>query len=358
MLAKLSSIALYLLVPVISWSQQITTPRTPSPASSVSQTIGISQVSVHYSRPAVKGRQVWGTLVPYGWNKQAFGTGNEAPWRAGANENTTITFSHDATVEGKPVPAGTYGLFFTINNDNTGEVVLSKDYRSWGSFFYDKANDLLRAPIKLQAVPQTELLTYDFANLTKSSGDLVLNWEKKQFPVKIQFDVDKIVMNNAAEELKGPVGFTDQGFSSAANYALQNKQNLQQGLQWIDKALAQNNNFTNLSIKSGILKELNQNEEADKLMKEAIPTATENEVNLYGYQLMNEGRVDKAIEMFTLNAQRFPKSANVWDSLGEGYFTKGDKANAIKNFKKALSSNPPANVRANSEKYLKQLNAL
>lgn len=115
-------------------AQPVTLPRTPSPAAMVSQNIGISTVTVKYSRPAVKGREVWGKLVPYGWNVQGFGTGNSAPWRAGANENTTIKFSHDAKVEGKAVPAGEYGLFYVINKDNTGEVILSKDNRSWGSF--------------------------------------------------------------------------------------------------------------------------------------------------------------------------------------------------------------------------------
>src|SRR5690348_9111550 len=120
---------------LVALSQGITTPRTPSPASTVSQTIGISTVSVNYSRPSVKGREVWGALVPYGWNVQAFGAGNSAPWRAGANENTVISFSDNAMIEGHKVPAGDYGLFFTINPDNTGEVILSKDYKSWGSFF-------------------------------------------------------------------------------------------------------------------------------------------------------------------------------------------------------------------------------
>src|SRR5262245_15778765 len=132
--ARLMQLLFIMLVTISARSQAITTPRTPSPAATVSQTIGISQVTVSYSRPSVRGREVWGKLVPYGWNVQSFGTGNSAPWRAGANENTTITFSHPAKVEGKDVPAGEYGLFFVINEDNSGEVILSKDYRSWGSF--------------------------------------------------------------------------------------------------------------------------------------------------------------------------------------------------------------------------------
>ncbi|HXO76610.1 MAG TPA: DUF2911 domain-containing protein, partial [Puia sp.] len=106
-IANRSAATLFLLLAAfVSRSQPITTPRTPSPAATVSQTIGISTVTVNYSRPSVKGRPVWGALVPYGWNKQGFGNNNEAPWRAGANENTVIRLSHPATIEGHLVPAG------------------------------------------------------------------------------------------------------------------------------------------------------------------------------------------------------------------------------------------------------------
>lgn len=338
--------------------QNITTPRTPSPGAELKQTIGISTVTVNYSRPSVKNREVWGNLVPYGWTNQGFGSGNDAPWRAGANENTTVRFSHDAKVEGQPVPAGVYGLFFVINKDNSAEVILSRDSRSWGSFWYDSKQDQLRAKIPVREVPHTETLTFDFVNATKTSAEMVLSWEKKQFPVKIEFAVDDIVMANAAEELKGPVGFTWQGYSSAANYALQNKTNYEQALKWIDQAITQNKSFATLNVKSGLLKATGKPEEADKMMEEGIAIASENELNLYGYQLLNQGEHDKAIEIFKLNTQRHPKSANTWDSLGEGYVTKGDKKNAITNFKKSLSLNPPANVKANSEKFLKQLGAL
>lgn len=256
----------------LAWSQGITTPRTPSPAAQVAQTIGISTVTVKYSRPSVKNREVWGKMVPYGWNAQGFGAGKEAPWRAGANENTTITFSHNAKIEDQTVPAGTYGLFFVINKDETGEVILSKDSRSWGSFWYNANQDQLRAKIQLRTIPPTELLTYDFINLTKNTGELVLNWEKKQFPVKIEFAVDEIVMANATEELKGTTGFTWQGYSSAANYALQNKVNTEKAMAWIDQAITQNKSFATLNIKSGLLKQVGKTAEAEKLMAEALPS--------------------------------------------------------------------------------------
>jgi hypothetical protein len=337
--------------------QPITTPRTPSPAAKISQTIGISTVTVKYSRPSVKSREVWGALVPYGWNIQAFGAQNSAPWRAGANENTVVELSHPAKVAGQLVPAGTYGLFFVINKDDTGEVILSKDSRSWGSFWYKPEQDQMRAKIQVRTIPPVEILTYDFINLAKNSGELVLNWEKKQFAVTVEFDVDNIVMANAAEELKGTTGFAAQGFASAANYALQNNVNLEQGLTWIDQALAQNASFPNNNIKSQFLRKLGKTADADKLLRDAIVASTEVELNAYGYQLLNNGQHDKAIEMLTLNTTRFPKSANAWDSLGEAYATKGDKTNAIKHFKKSLAMNPPAAVKANSEKFLRQLGA-
>ncbi|HZY78691.1 MAG TPA: DUF2911 domain-containing protein [Cyclobacteriaceae bacterium] len=334
----------------------ITTPRTPSPAATITQTIGISTVSVNYSRPSVKGRTVWGQLVPYGWTKAPNG---DQPWRAGANENTVITLSHDATVEGKKVPAGKYGLFLIINQDNSGEVILSKDYRSWGAFHYNAANDAMRAPIQVRDVAQsTETLTYDFINGTKTGSELVLNWEKKQFPVKIEFDVDNIVMANATQELKGPIGFTFQGYNSAAAYAAANKVNLEQAAKWSDQAVNINRSFNTLMTKANVLRASNQGGEADKLVKEAITLGSENDLNNYGYTLLNNGQADQAIEVFTLNTTKYPGSANTFDSLGEAYVTKGDNKNAIKNFKKALTLNPPDATRANSEKYLKQLGAM
>ena len=356
--AKLFSVLVALCLSALASAQGITTPRTPSPAASVSQTVGISTISINYSRPSVRGRAIWGDLVPYGWNVQSFGNQKSAPWRAGANENTVLELSHPAKVEGKDVPAGKYGLFFVINKDDSGEVILSKDYRSWGSFFYDPTQDQLRTKIQLRTIPSVELLTYDFINLTKTSAELVLNWEKKQFPVKIEFAVDDIVLANAADELKGPIGFNWQGYSSAANYATQNNVQPEKAMAWIDQAIAQNRSFATLSTKAYLLKKAGKTAEADKLRTEAIGLATEGELNQQGYQLLGNGQQDEAIKMMLLNTERHPESANAWDSLGEAYSMKGDKVNAIKSFKKSLTLNPSAGTKANSEKYLKQLGAM
>jgi Flp pilus assembly protein TadD len=139
---------------------------------------------------------------------------------------------------------------------------------------------------------------------------------------------------------------------------LTNKVNQEQAIGWIDQVLATNKTFNAMNIKAGLLKQTGKTAEADKVMVDAMAIATEAELNVYGYQLIAEGNQDKAIEVLALVTQRYPKSANAWDSLGEAYALKGDKANAIKNFKKSLSLNPPENVKLNSEKFLRQLGAI
>ncbi len=344
---------------LINHAQQTWLPREPSPAATVSQTVGISTIYVNYSRPSIKGRVIWGTLVPYGWNVQGFGLGNSAPWRAGANENTILHLSHDATVEGTPVPAGDYGLFFVINKDNSGEVILSKDCKSWGSFFYDPKQDQMRAKITVRDVASyTERLDYSFDSVSKNMAELDLNWEKKQFPVKIEFAVDQIVMDNATELLKGQTAFDYQNLSAASGYALQNNLDTARAMMWINRSIAANRNYNNLRIKAALLKKGGDNMASETIMKEAVPLASEGDLNAYGYQLLGENKFPEAIDALKLNTQKHPESANTWDSLGEAYALSGDKKNAILNFKKSLSLNPPAPVKANSEKYLKQLGAM
>jgi tetratricopeptide (TPR) repeat protein len=344
---------------LLGQAQQPWLPREPSPAATVSQTVGISIISVSYSRPSVRGREVWGTLVPYGWNKQGFGLNNDAPWRAGANENTVIHLSHPATIEGNQVPAGDYGLFFVINKDNSGEVILSKDYQAWGSFFYDPKNDQMRAKITIRNVPNyVEKLDYSFDSVSKNMAELDLNWEKKQFPVKIEFAVDQIVMKNATELLNGQPGFMPQNLNAAAAYAVQNNVDTAQAMKWVNRSLATNPDYTAMRIKAALLKNAGDSVESAKLLKAAIPLANEGDLNTYGYQLLAQNKFTEAIEVFKLNTQKHPESANVWDSLGEGYALAGDKKNAIANFKKSLSLNPNAPTKANSEKYLKQLGAM
>ncbi len=119
-----------------------------SPQASVSQAVGFANISIDFSRPGVKGRAIYGELVPYGLAPNAFGNGKPMPWRAGANENTTITFSHDVKVNGNDLKAGKYSLHMLVHEDEW-TVIFNNDKDAWGSFFYEKANDALRFKVNL-----------------------------------------------------------------------------------------------------------------------------------------------------------------------------------------------------------------
>lgn len=345
----------------VSSFAQLNTPRGSQQAT-VSQRVGISDVSITYSRPSVKGREVWGKLVPYGMNNLGFGTSKAAPWRAGADENTTITFSHDAEVEGKPIKAGTYGFHIEVKPDNKATVILSHDANSWGSFYYDASKDALRADIETTSAPHHELLTFEFNDLNANSATTSLVWEKKAFPFKVSFDVSDIVLSEFRSKSNGRLGFQRQNWERMARFSLNNGGDLNEALNWINGAISGNfysqKTFQNLAIKGQILNKLGNKEEFVALMDEASKLANTAQLNALGYQMLNAKDYDNSLKFFKLNVANNPKNANCYDSLGEAYKTIGDKKNAIKNLKKALSLNPPANVKANSEKLLGELNAL
>ena len=340
---------------------QLNTPRGSQQAT-VSQRVGISDVSITYSRPSVKGREVWGKLVPYGLNNLGFGTSKAAPWRAGADENTTITFSHDAKVEGKSIKAGTYGFHIEVKPDNKATIILSHDANSWGSFYYDVSKDALRADIETTSVPHNELLTFNFNDIKANSATASLAWEKKSFPFKVSFDVSSIVIEEFKSKSTGRLGFQRQNWENMARFSLNNGGDLNEALSWINGAISGNfysqKTFQNLAIKGQILNKLGKKDEFEALMDEASKLANTAQLNVLGYQMLNAKNYEYAIKFFKLNVANNPKDANSHDSLGEAYKIMGDKKNAIKNLKKALSLNPPANVKANSEKLLGELNAL
>src|SRR5262249_32864938 len=147
----------------------------------------------------------------------------------------------------------------------------------------------------------TERLTYDFENLSKNSTDLVLTWEKKKFPVKIEFAVDEIVMNNAADQLRASTGFTANGYASAARYSQNNGINMKQGLAWANQAVQIDPNYGNLMLQAALLDSTGNHSESEKVTKDAMAKATENELNNYGYALLGVNQFDKAIGVFKTN---------------------------------------------------------
>jgi tetratricopeptide (TPR) repeat protein len=307
-----------------AWTQPTLTTPQPSPEAEITQEVGITKITISYHRPGVKGRTIWGDLVPYG-----------QVWRAGANENTTIHFSNAVQIEGKNLEAGKYGLHM-IPSENTWTIIFSTVHTAWGSFGYDESEDALRINVKPEAAPFEERLSYHFDNPTNNSVIIALSWEKLRIPFKVDIDVNAVVIDNLKMELRGLGQFFWQPWNQAANYCLQNDTHNDLGLSWVNRSISVNENFTNLRVKSGLLEKKGQKDEADKILAKAMSIATEGELNQYGYQLLFGGKVDEAIKIFQKNVKDYPDSWNVYDSMGEAYATKGDKKKAIDHYSKAF----------------------
>jgi len=297
----------------------------PSPKASVSQTVGLTDITINYHRPAVNKRTIWGDLVPY-----------DQVWRAGANENTTISFSSPVVVNGRPLPAGTYGLHM-IPTRGDWTVAFSNVSWAWGSFTYDQKEDALRVTAKPQPAEFRERLSYEFEEPTEKSVGIALRWEKLKVPITVDIDTPAVVVASVRKELRDLPRFSWQGWNQAAAYCMRNKVNLDEALTWADRSISMQENFNNLRTKAGILEAKGDAGSAAGLREKSMKMATEVDINAYGYQLLGAGKTDEAIEMFRKNVKDHPESWNVYDSLGEAYDRKGEKKLAAENYRKAES---------------------
>lgn len=320
-------IALVLSGLCVNAQTQLNVPQA-SQFASVTQRIGLTDITISYHSPLAKGRAIWGAIVPY----------NEV-WRAGANENTTITFTNDVKIEGKALAAGTYGLHM-IPTQNEWTIIFSKNAAAWGSFFYKQQEDALRVTVTPKTVPMQDWLSYSFTEPKEQSVLAVLQWEKIAVPFNIGVDVPETVVQNMRKELTGLNGFFWQGYNQAAAYCIRNNVHLDEASAWIEKSIGIQKTFSNLTTKARLLEKQGKQAAADSLRKQAFPLADENQVNTYGYELMGAGKVKEAIEIFRLNVKKFPDSWNVYDSLGEALNTSGDKKGALDNYKIALAKAP------------------
>lgn len=330
---------------------------------SVSERIGITDVTLNYDRPGVKGREgkIWGELVHKGFTDLQFGTSHAVPWRAGANENTTITVSTDVLVEGKPLAAGTYGLFMAMG-DNDATIIFSNNSTSWGSFFYDPKEDALRVNVKTVPLNESvERLKFEFFDQTENSAVVALLWEKLKIPFKIEVDYVKTQLESFRRELRNAKGFKWEAWVEAAEWCVQRNTNLDEALTWSDYAISGafigQKNFKTLSTKAQVLNKLGRGAEADSLLKAGMNIATMQELHNYARTLLRNKKPAEALEAFKLNAQRNPNVFTTNMGLMRGYSANGDYKNALKYAKAAL---PQASDKVNKdaiEKYIPMLEA-
>jgi tetratricopeptide (TPR) repeat protein len=334
-----------------------------NPRAMVSEEVGITSITIKYSRPDVNKREGKifgdGNRVPYGFNEQNFATGkNDAPWRAGANDATSISFEHNVKVEGKDIAAGTYGLFMALGADKV-TLIFSNQHSSWGTFNYDPKEDVLRVDVKPQTLDKSvEWLKYEFIEHKENSCVIAMQWEKLSVPFRVDVDVDNIVINSLRKEMAGRKGFIPALELQAAQYALNKNIYLEDALAWSKNAItgaAGQKTFITLRNLATAYEKLNRLPQADSVMEEALTIATANQYTAYGRQLITQKRADKAMNVFKASEKRFGNVFGVNNGLMSGYSAKGDFKNAIKYANKAKEQAPNEAAKTQIDGFLKKL---
>lgn len=345
---KITAILICSFITSLSFSQIIltTTPSGGNKKASVSERVGLTDVTIHYDRPGVKGREgkIWGQLIPPGFTDPGFGSSKFAPWRAGANENTTIEFSNDVKIEGQPLAAGKYG-FFIAYDPNECTLIFSKNSTSWGHFFYDPKEDVLRVKVKPVATDKSvEWLKYEFMNETNTDATIALEWEKLMIPFKVETNYLKDQVESFRRELRTDKGFMWESWNQAAQWCLTNNTNLEEASLWADSATSTtfggDRNFSAWSTKAGILEKLGKADEAAAVMKKALPLASMQEVHQYGRSLLAQKKNKEALEVFKMNYDKNPNQFTTLIGLARGYSANADFANALKYAQQALPLAP------------------
>jgi hypothetical protein len=321
----------------------------------------LPSININYDRPGVKGRegQIWGKLIHVGYTDLGFGTSKQAPWRAGANENTTIEFSTDVKIEGQPLAAGKYGFFIAYDPIEC-TLIFSKNSSSWGSFFYDMKEDALRVKVKPVATDKSvEWLKYEFMDEKENSATIALEWEKLMIPFKVEVDYVNDQLASFRRELRSNKGFNWTAWQQAAQFCVVHKTNLKEGLDWANTSISapfiSDKNFQTLSTKSQILSLLNRGAEADAVMKEAIPVGKVNEIHAYARQLLQQKKTKEAFDVFQLNYNKYPNQFTTNMGMARGYSAIGNYKKALEFAQKGQPQAPDAQNKANVEKAINML---
>ena len=334
------------------------------------QQVGPVTVTIEYSSPHVHSPQgqdrrgkIWGGLVPWGMADLGFGTCKQCPWRVGANENTVFTTTSDIQVNGSPLPAGSYALF-AIPQQDEWTWIFSKNHTSWGSFFYDPAEDVLRVKAKPEKAEYREVLTFDFTERRDDHATVAMKWEELAVPIEIAVpNAADLYIATMRNELRTRNGFADTAWEQAARYALDNKHPAD-ALPWAEASVNEKSgigrkNFTNLMTLADAQEANGKTAEAAKTREEALnhPTATVFDLHGYARQALAKGKKEEALRVWELNAKRNPGVWPVDVGLARGYSAVGRYPEALKYAKLAVTKAPDDVNRKNLEAAVKKLEA-
>jgi hypothetical protein len=240
----------------------LTLPRVSQKAQ-VMQTVGLTDVTINYSRPGVKGRTIWGELVPY-----------DAVWRTGANEATTITFSTDVKVNGQALPAGTYSLH-TIPTKSDWTVIFNKQADQWGSYSYDETADALRIQVKPETHAFTEWMQFSFSDIAVDKATIALDWENLRVPFQIEMTTVDHALASARAAMSSLAADDHQTAYRAASFAFQNNVAMDEAAQWIDQSISIQETWLNLRLKADMMAAQGKTAEAISFAQRAIEAGKE-----------------------------------------------------------------------------------
>lgn len=301
---------------------------TLSQRSIITQQIGLTDITINYCRPLAGGRTLWGKEIAYG-----------QVWRAGANENTTIAFTDDVSVEGHALPAGTYGLHMIPGADQW-TVIFSKNSTSWGSFSYDEKEDALRVTVKPQSAEFQDALAYTFDEVKPDSTAATLRWAKIAVPFHISVDVNAIVLRSIQNQLRNTGGFTWAGYDEAATWLLDTNTHLDQAIKWEDQSILAEERFDNVMTKSQILEAQGKKQEAEALKAKALELASGLQLHVYGRGLQRQKKQDEGFAVFQINIKKRPNEWYTHGEIARMASAKGDFATAMKEMNLALTTAP------------------
>lgn len=325
------------------------------------RTIGTTTIQVKWNAPGVKGREgnIFGTNVaPFGMNVLGFGSDVESPWRAGADECTTISFSTDVSINGKSLEAGKYAFFIDLSKEKCA-LIFNKNTNAWGSYFYDESMDVLRVDATPQTdiAPSKERLEYTFDNQTPTSVEIALEWDNWRIPFTVEMDVNSLTLASIKDQMTAGIGFNPQDLTAAARWCLTNNVNHEQALKWITRAESPNlggsATFNTMMTKAGLLTNLGKSDMATEEMNKAVEIGTVFELHGYGRQLLAQQKIDEALNVFQKN---YDRNKGTWPTnvgLMRGYSAKGDLKKALKYAKIAHQNAPDALNKDNLESAIK-----
>jgi len=335
--------ALLLSAPLGAFAQ-FHTLKIPQTSNQVTETqqLAVTDITISYGSPSVNGRDVWNNpnIIPQ--------KGEPIAWRAGANMNTTISFSTDVLIEGQPLKAGTYG-FHIVPDENNFELLFAHSHNQWGSYYLDRENDIsLAVNVTGEACEFSEKLDYEFLDWTPNSVTIGLEWADKRIPFNVSVDLETTVVESFRSELRGINTYHWQAWNDAAQWCLEHNTNLEEALQWANRSInggfngfAADKNLTNMSTKALLLEQLGRSDEVSAVLDEAsgmVDNAME--ANSTSMLMLRLNQPKKALDFVSSKIKEYPEAWFLKINKGVSHYFLNNPKRAVKELESVLPETP------------------